>query len=225
MHSKTLVYILFLLWAAICWRWYVCGIKKACQPDTRAATTQDITPAIEEDTAVTYIAPDGTTTAVSANTTTAQKNTGTTAATASSANSTSGRTSANTAPGSTVSTAIDIAQVEDLIDEMRIYFPYNSTRKEDNEAIEDYLSRLSGRLVASGGTAYIAGHTDFVGDAAGNKRFGLKRAAGIRDILIKKGVPAGHIKIRSYGDTRPIASNDTPRGRYLNRRVEITYKD
>jgi outer membrane protein OmpA-like peptidoglycan-associated protein len=205
-----------MLWAFVCWRWYVCGIKEACQTETKTAAVPDITPAIEQDTAVAYIPPEGTN--ISANST--QPNSSTSAD-----NKTPDRTSANTPPGSTVSNAINITQVEDFIDKMVIYFPYNSTRKEDDEAMDEYLSRLAERLIASGGTAYIAGHTDFVGDAAGNKQFGLKRAAGIRTILTKKGVPADHIKIRSYGDTRPVASNDTPRGRYLNRRAEITYKE
>jgi outer membrane protein OmpA-like peptidoglycan-associated protein len=222
MNSKTLVYLVFLLWAAICWRWYVCGVKQACKPTTNVATVQDITPAIEEDTAaVAYIPPEGSENVYNKNNSNAAANNSIKQNTSGSG----GGTGAPAKSGSTVTDAIDVAQVEDLIDKMVIYFPYNSTRKVDDEAIDDYLSQLANRLIASGGIATITGHTDFVGDAAANKTFGMQRAVGIRNILIKKGVPKDKIKVRSFGDTKPVATNDTPRGRYLNRRVEITYKD
>jgi len=222
MNSKTLVYLVFLVWAAICWRWYACGIKQSCKPEVRTAAVQDISPAIEPDTIPAYIPPEGSENNGIQNNNNAN-NSGKTAG--ENNTSVSGNTSASTKPGSTVTDAIDIAQVEDLIDKMVIYFPYNSTRKVDDEAMEDYLTRLAQRLIASGGTATITGHTDFVGDAVANKKFGLQRATGIRNILTNKGVPKNKIKLRSFGDVKPVASNDTPRGRYLNRRVEITYKD
>ncbi|MBL7808535.1 MAG: OmpA family protein, partial [Saprospiraceae bacterium] len=60
-----------------------------------------------------------------------------------------------------------------------------------------------------------------VGEPDENYRFGLLRANGIRDILLKKGVPAAQIKCKSMGDKKPVATNDTPYGRYQNRRVEL----
>ena len=43
----------------------------------------------------------------------------------------------------------------------------------------------------------------------------------MRDYLISKGVPASRMSAKGYGSADPIASNDTPEGRSLNRRVEI----
>jgi len=40
--------------------------------------------------------------------------------------------------------------------------------------------------------------------------------------LISQGVPAASISAKGFGDTRPVASNDTPQGRAQNRRIEIT---
>ena len=77
------------------------------------------------------------------------------------------------------------------------------------------------QLVASGEKVTITGHTDFVGEPAENYNFGLRRAQGIRDILTKKGVSKTQISCKSQGDRKPVATNDTPYGRYLNRRVEI----
>ncbi|MDO8971600.1 MAG: OmpA family protein, partial [Saprospiraceae bacterium] len=61
----------------------------------------------------------------------------------------------------------------------------------------------------------------FVGENSINYNFGLRRAYGIRDILIKKGVPKTQISCKSFGERKPQATNDTPYGRYLNRRAEI----
>lgn len=126
------------------------------------------------------------------------------------------------AGGNTVDeNAIDRAQISDMEDRVVINFPYSSTRREDNDAIDDYLSRLASYLKSSGGTVTITGHTDFVGEAKNNLTMGMLRANGIRDILIKKGVNKSQIKCKSAGESKPVATNDSALGRYKNRRVEI----
>jgi outer membrane protein OmpA-like peptidoglycan-associated protein len=116
---------------------------------------------------------------------------------------------------------MDQVQVVEVKDKMVIYYPYKSTQREENAIIDVYLVNLAQKLKQSGNKITITGHTDFVGEPDDNYRFGLLRANGIRDILIKKGVPANQIKCQSMGDKKPAATNDTPYGRYLNRRVEI----
>ncbi|MBK9337817.1 MAG: OmpA family protein [Lewinellaceae bacterium] len=111
--------------------------------------------------------------------------------------------------------------VEERTDHVLIHFPYNSTRKEEDAAVDEYLSRLAGQLVSSGSTATLTGHTDIVGDSKTNQAFGLRRAKNIRDILLAKGVPRKQIVCKSAGEKKPLATNDTPQGRYQNRRVEI----
>lgn len=117
--------------------------------------------------------------------------------------------------------SIDRVRVEELEDRVIINFPYGATRRVDNEAIDDYLSRLANYLKTSGGSVTISGHTDFVADSKTNYQYGLRRAYGIRDILVKKGVKKSQIKCKSFGESKPVATNDTARGRYKNRRVEI----
>ncbi|WP_250478061.1 MULTISPECIES: OmpA family protein [unclassified Caballeronia] len=69
----------------------------------------------------------------------------------------------------------------------------------------------------------VAGYTDNVGDSASNLKLSLARATALRDWLIDaSGIAATQFAIQGYGDTRPIASNDTDAGRAHNRRVEIT---
>lgn len=69
----------------------------------------------------------------------------------------------------------------------------------------------------------VAGHTDDVGDPGSNLKLSVARAAAVRDWLVDaSGIPTTQFAIQGYGETRPIADNDTPDGRARNRRVEIT---
>lgn len=67
----------------------------------------------------------------------------------------------------------------------------------------------------------VAGHTDSSGDAAYNQSLSEKRANAVRNYLIEKGVDGSRLSVRGYGETEPVASNDTAAGRAKNRRVEL----
>ncbi|MEK7703705.1 MAG: OmpA family protein [Myxococcota bacterium] len=67
----------------------------------------------------------------------------------------------------------------------------------------------------------IEGHTDTVGPAAHNLRLSDARANSVRDALIERGIDAGRLEAIGYGESRPMASNKTARGRAANRRVEF----
>jgi len=69
----------------------------------------------------------------------------------------------------------------------------------------------------------VAGHTDNVGDPASNQRLSVARASAVRDWLTEAADMApSRFAIQGYGDSRPIADNQTETGRARNRRVEIT---
>ncbi len=72
----------------------------------------------------------------------------------------------------------------------------------------------------------IEGHTDNVGTDENNLVLSQKRATAVKNFLIKKGVKAGVLEDYGYGESRPIADNDTKEGKQKNRRVEmkITFK-
>ncbi|MEZ4807851.1 MAG: OmpA family protein [Flavobacteriales bacterium] len=68
----------------------------------------------------------------------------------------------------------------------------------------------------------LGGHTDNVGADAANMTLSDQRAKAVRDFIIAKGIAADRISARGYGETRPVASNETEEGRALNRRTEVT---
>ncbi|HTI44347.1 MAG TPA: OmpA family protein [Vicinamibacterales bacterium] len=70
-------------------------------------------------------------------------------------------------------------------------------------------------------TVTIEGHTDSVGTAEYNLSLGERRANAVRDYLINRGVAMNRMRTVSYGEERPVASNDTDAGRAMNRRAHI----
>jgi len=76
--------------------------------------------------------------------------------------------------------------------------------------------------IKQSGVAYeVGGHTDSVGSDSYNQRLSERRANAVKNDLISRGVPASQLTAVGYGETRPVASNDTAEGRAANRRVEI----
>ncbi len=67
----------------------------------------------------------------------------------------------------------------------------------------------------------IAGHTDNTGSKEHNMELSQRRAEAVKQYLVKKGISPKRIKATGYGDTQPIATNDTPEGRAKNRRIEV----
>ena len=67
----------------------------------------------------------------------------------------------------------------------------------------------------------IAGHTDNVGTPEGNLKLSQDRSNAVRDYLVKKGIATSRLVPKGYGDTQPIASNDTDAGKQKNRRTEV----
>ena len=67
----------------------------------------------------------------------------------------------------------------------------------------------------------IQGHTDSSGDSENNMLLSESRAKSVVDYLVAKGIESSRLKHSGYGDTVPIASNETEEGRQLNRRTTI----
>ena len=69
---------------------------------------------------------------------------------------------------------------------------------------------------------HIGGHTDSQGSDAYNLKLSKDRAASVREFLVSKGIPQNRLTSEGYGESNPIASNKTAKGRQDNRRVEIS---
>ena len=68
----------------------------------------------------------------------------------------------------------------------------------------------------------VGGHTDAVGSDQDNLALSERRAKAVYDYLTERGVAADRLTYRGYGESRPVADNDTPEGRAANRRTTLT---
>ena len=68
----------------------------------------------------------------------------------------------------------------------------------------------------------IAGHTDSKGSDEFNQKLSEQRAASVADYLASDGISRSRMRTIGYGESRPVASNDTEQGRAANRRVEVS---
>lgn len=83
------------------------------------------------------------------------------------------------------------------------------------------LKRIATFVKTYGYNVQLSGHTDNIGKPEDNKRLSQARAQSVRNQLITFGCQPETITAYGYGDTQPVAANDTEEGRQLNRRVEI----
>jgi OOP family OmpA-OmpF porin len=87
----------------------------------------------------------------------------------------------------------------------------------DLQGLADFLKRFEDMHVD------IEGHTDSAGDTGYNQNLSQRRADAVRELLINEyGVAAYRLEAKGYGESRPVAGNDTKEGRAENRRVMAT---
>jgi OOP family OmpA-OmpF porin len=67
----------------------------------------------------------------------------------------------------------------------------------------------------------IEGHTDSIGSEAYNQGLSERRAQAIDKYIEEHGIASDRYTVKGYGESKPIASNDTEEGRQENRRVEL----
>lgn len=68
----------------------------------------------------------------------------------------------------------------------------------------------------------IGGHTDNVGAPASNVQLSSARATAVQSYLVSKGIALSRLRVKGFGETKPVGPNDTEAGRQQNRRVEFT---
>ena len=105
-----------------------------------------------------------------------------------------------------------------------IYFASGSARLQSESApllnsLADIIARCPGMVVEAGG------HTDSIGSNATNQRLSQARAQSVVTFLLDRGLKKDSIVSKGYGESSPIASNDTSEGRWKNRRIEFKVLD
>ncbi|MGO4396584.1 flagellar motor protein MotB [Variovorax sp. M-6] len=127
----------------------------------------------------------------------------------------------------------DQAQITQLQNQLKvtmvneILFPEGGWRLSPNGEqalgkIAPTLSNLPGQqIVVQGFTDNVPIGPELRGRFPSNLELSSARADDVVRYLTSKGVPQNSISAQGFGDARPVASNDTPRGRAKNRRVEI----
>jgi outer membrane protein OmpA-like peptidoglycan-associated protein len=84
------------------------------------------------------------------------------------------------------------------------------------------LAKVAGILLSHRGLKLqIEGHTDSVGSAEYNQRLSENRADSVRTYLVEQGIASNNVGTAGFGESMPVASNDTAAGRQQNRRVEL----
>jgi OOP family OmpA-OmpF porin len=119
----------------------------------------------------------------------------------------------------------DGCQVYETLDQREtsvIYFGFD--RADIQEQFTGELAQVAELLKAGEeGTVVLEGHTDSTGPAEYNMGLSERRAAAVKKLLTETyGISADHIEVRAFGETQPIADNDTEEGRAKNRRVDIS---
>lgn len=105
-----------------------------------------------------------------------------------------------------------------------IFFDYDSDRlkptsfAELNRVVD--LLRSNPRLKVE-----IGGHTDARGDDAYNLKLSERRAKSVRNYLIEQGIAPERLASKGYGESQPVADNDTEEGMRRNRRTELRIDD
>ena len=101
-----------------------------------------------------------------------------------------------------------------------IYFNFN--KADVKPAMHMQLTKIAKALaVVPDQHLLIEGHTDSDGSNEYNQSLSESRAQSVRQILLDGGIPSERIEIKGYGESKPIADNDTSAGKAQNRRVEI----
>ena len=121
-----------------------------------------------------------------------------------------------------IETAFPPPGVSDTIKLGDVLFDFNKAELQPtaNEMLSAYFKNdKDSRKIDS---IYIEGHTDSIGTDSKNIQLSQQRCEAVQQwMIINRIMAAGSVQIHPFGRTRPIATNKTPQGRAMNRRVEV----
>lgn len=115
------------------------------------------------------------------------------------------------------------AELEDALSREKIQFKPDSAVVSENS---DFLLKMIAVIARNcESKILIIGHTDNIGEREINQRLSERKAASVRQHLVRSGVNANQLGAMGFGATRPIYDNSTPEGRGKNRRIEFVVTD
>lgn len=91
----------------------------------------------------------------------------------------------------------------------------------DERSIGVLDALVGGSLACLTARITVEGHTDSDGDPAANQALSDSRAAAVVDYLKAAGIDGARLTAIGYGETRPVAPNETPEGKQMNRRIDF----
>lgn len=113
-----------------------------------------------------------------------------------------------------------VARLNAVLDAALLRFAPSSAAFEGD--IEDTLGRLRDAMQDCGDFRIeIGGHTDSQGSDAFNAELSQKRADAVLAAMAGAGLPVANLTAHGYGESQPVATNDTEAGREQNRRIEM----
>lgn len=99
-----------------------------------------------------------------------------------------------------------------------VYFETGQSVIKDFIAVNEAVAVLKANPTLN---VQVHGHTDSTASSEFNQQLSEDRANAVRDYFINRGLQAGRIQAKGFGETKPVAPNETKDGRALNRRVEF----
>lgn len=112
------------------------------------------------------------------------------------------------------------AQISVLLESGQIIFPPSETEiAEESLPIIDRIAEILG--YCPGARFEIAGHTDSQGRESSNMALSQSRADAVLSAILERGADLVFLTAHGYGETSPIATNETEQGRALNRRISF----
>ena len=107
----------------------------------------------------------------------------------------------------------------------KIYFDFDSAviRQESYRVLNDVVEQIN--RLDKFEKIIIEGHCSSEGTDEYNMDLAERRATSVKNYLINKDIDAAKLEIAPYGESRPIASNETKEGRGKNRRVEFIIEE
>ena len=107
---------------------------------------------------------------------------------------------------------------------LRLYgMGFSSSSARLSPQAEELMNQVAAAIrVYPGASVSVEGHTDSSGAAKTNMELSKRRAQAVQQYLIGEyGFPARQFSASGYGETRPVANNETVEGRARNRRIDV----